>query len=149
MTVLTTPEQIDAARLLALRAMLKLEILGMSRSKSPTAYSILKKEYGCKGTREKVPWNTSKVITMRNMFDGALVFNKNISNWNTGNVTDMNYMFRDARVFNQDLSKWWVARIPYQPTEFSLRAFQWTLPKPVWGRLFVDIKSTATMGVTV
>ena len=54
MTVLTTPAQIDAARLLALRAMLKLEVLGMSRSKSPTAYSILKKEYGCKGTREKV-----------------------------------------------------------------------------------------------
>jgi len=54
MTVLTTPEQIDAARLLTLRAMLKLEVLGMSRSKSPSAYSILKKEYGCKGTRQAV-----------------------------------------------------------------------------------------------
>ena len=54
MTVLTTPDQMDMARLLTLRAMLKLEVLGMSRSKSPSAYSILKKEYGCTGTRKAV-----------------------------------------------------------------------------------------------
>jgi hypothetical protein len=54
MNVLTTPDQMEMARLLTLRSMLKLEMLGMSRSKSPSAYSILKKEYGCKGSREKV-----------------------------------------------------------------------------------------------
>jgi hypothetical protein len=52
MTVLTG-HQIDAARLLALRQMLKLEMLGMSRSKSPTAYAMLK-QMGYWGTREKV-----------------------------------------------------------------------------------------------
>jgi hypothetical protein len=52
MTTLTG-SQIDAARLLALRQMLKLEIKGMSRSKSPSAYAILKK-MGFKGTRESV-----------------------------------------------------------------------------------------------
>jgi hypothetical protein len=52
MTTLTG-SQIDAARLLALRQMLKLELKGMHRSKSPSAYAILKK-MGFKGTRESV-----------------------------------------------------------------------------------------------
>jgi uncharacterized protein YjfI (DUF2170 family) len=52
MTTLTG-HQIEAARLLTLRQMLKLEMLGMSKSKGPTAYSTLKM-LGWKGTREKV-----------------------------------------------------------------------------------------------
>lgn len=52
MTVLTG-HQIEGARLLTLRSMLKLEMLGMKRSRSPSAYSILKQE-GFKGTREQV-----------------------------------------------------------------------------------------------
>lgn len=54
MTALTTPDQIAAARLLTLRAMLALEIRGMQRSKAPSAYSIIKRDYGLKGTRESV-----------------------------------------------------------------------------------------------
>ncbi len=53
MTTLTG-QQIDDARRLALRQMLKLEIRGLSRSKGASAYSVLKKDYGYKGTREKV-----------------------------------------------------------------------------------------------
>lgn len=52
MTVLTG-NQIEAARLLTLRAMLKLEMKGLSKSRGPTAYSTLKM-MGYKGTREKV-----------------------------------------------------------------------------------------------
>jgi hypothetical protein len=52
MTVLTG-SQIEAARLLTLRQMLKLEMKGMSKSKGPTAYSTLKM-MGYWGTREKV-----------------------------------------------------------------------------------------------
>lgn len=52
MTVLTG-DQIEAARLLTLRQMLKLEMRGMSKSRGPTAYSTLK-DMGFKGTREKV-----------------------------------------------------------------------------------------------
>lgn len=52
MTVLTG-SQIEAARLLTLRQMLKLELKGMSKSKGPTAYSTLKM-MGFKGTRESV-----------------------------------------------------------------------------------------------
>lgn len=52
MTTLTG-HQIEAARLLTLRQMLKLEMLGMSKSKGPTAYSTLKM-MGYKGTRQDV-----------------------------------------------------------------------------------------------
>jgi hypothetical protein len=52
MTVLTG-SQIEAARLLTLRQMLKLELKGMSKSKGPTAYSTLR-VMGFKGTRESV-----------------------------------------------------------------------------------------------
>jgi len=48
-----TGSQIEGARLLTLRQMLKLEMLGMSKSRGPTAYSTLKM-MGFKGTREKV-----------------------------------------------------------------------------------------------
>lgn len=53
MTVLNTPEQIQTARLLALRQMLKLEIHGLARSKGPSAYSTLRM-MGYKGTRAEV-----------------------------------------------------------------------------------------------
>ena len=53
MTLLTATNQIEAARLLTLRQMLKLELRGMSRSKGPTAYSTLKM-MGFKGSRESV-----------------------------------------------------------------------------------------------
>jgi hypothetical protein len=65
MTVLTG-HQIEAARLLTLRQMLKLELLGMSKSKGPTAYSTLKM-MGWKGTREKV---LSDLDAWRNDFLG-------------------------------------------------------------------------------
>jgi uncharacterized protein YjfI (DUF2170 family) len=52
MTVLTG-HQIEAARLLTLRQMLKLEMLGMSKSRGPTAYSTLKM-MGYEGTRKSV-----------------------------------------------------------------------------------------------
>lgn len=48
-----TGTQIDDFQLLALRQMLKLEMRGMYRSRSPSAYSILKK-MGYTGTRESV-----------------------------------------------------------------------------------------------
>lgn len=53
MTTLTG-QQIDDARRLTLRAMLKLEIRGLSKSRGPTAYSTLKSVYGYKGSRESV-----------------------------------------------------------------------------------------------
>lgn len=53
MTTLSNPEQIEVARLLTLRQMLRLEMLGMKR-KGRSAYSILKSEFGFKGSRESI-----------------------------------------------------------------------------------------------
>jgi len=52
-TLLTTPEQISGARLIALRGALKLELLGMKR-RGRSAYSIIKDEFGLKGNKQKV-----------------------------------------------------------------------------------------------
>jgi succinylarginine dihydrolase len=52
MTTLTG-KQIEQAQLLTLRGMLKLEMRGMKRSRSPSAYSMLK-QLGYKGSREVV-----------------------------------------------------------------------------------------------
>ena len=65
MTVLTG-NQIEGARLLTLRQMLKLELKGMSKSKGPTAYSTLKM-MGFKGTRERV---LSQLDEIRNQLIG-------------------------------------------------------------------------------
>ena len=65
MTVLTG-NQIEGARLLTLRQMLKLEMKGMSKSKGPTAYSTLKM-MGFKGTRERV---LSQLDEIRNQLIG-------------------------------------------------------------------------------
>lgn len=51
---LTTPSQINTFRIYALRACLKLEVLGMKKHHGPTAYSIVKKEFGFKGSKERV-----------------------------------------------------------------------------------------------
>lgn len=53
MIICDTPESIDAFRLLALKGALKLEVLGMTRSGS-SAYSIVKKEFGFKGSKKVV-----------------------------------------------------------------------------------------------
>jgi hypothetical protein len=65
MTVLTG-SQIEGARLLTLRQMLKLEMKGMSKSRGPTAYSTLKM-MGFKGTRERV---LSQLDDIRNQLIG-------------------------------------------------------------------------------
>lgn len=52
MPVITGP-QIDAYRLITLRAMLRLELAGMTR-RGRSAYAILKSEFGFHGSRASV-----------------------------------------------------------------------------------------------
>ena len=61
MTALTTPDQIARYRLATLRAALKLEILGMKRSRGPSAYAILKTE-GFTGTRADILEQINKLL---------------------------------------------------------------------------------------
>ena len=65
MTVLTG-SQIEGARLLTLRQMLRLEMLGMSKSRGPTAYSTLQM-MGVKGSSKKV---LAQLDEIRNQLTG-------------------------------------------------------------------------------
>lgn len=61
-TVITAPEQIEFYRLCVLRTALRLEILGLKRSRSPSAYSALK-QMGYKGQRSAVLAQVNEDIT--------------------------------------------------------------------------------------
>jgi surface protein len=56
-------------------------------------------------------WNTSNVVYMQNMFNGASSFDQDISQWDTSKVTNMSYMFHDASTFNQFISQWDVRQV--------------------------------------
>ena len=62
--IAATPEEIEFYRLRALRSALKLEILGMKR-RGQSAYSIIKKEFGFKGSRNKVLRELNTLITAK------------------------------------------------------------------------------------
>ena len=49
-----TGESIDVYRQMTLRQTLKLEALGMTRSRAPSAYALVKKEFGFKGSKRRV-----------------------------------------------------------------------------------------------
>jgi len=53
MKALTTQPEMDFYQLVARRASLKLELVGMKR-RGRTAYSICKQVYGLRGTRQRV-----------------------------------------------------------------------------------------------
>ena len=61
MIILDTPEKIDMALFLSLRSALKLECLGMGR-RGQSAYSIIKQEYGFKGTKKSVLQQMEQII---------------------------------------------------------------------------------------
>lgn len=50
MTVIDTPEGINAYRLLVLRGALRLECKGMRRSRGHSASTVIKREFGLKGS---------------------------------------------------------------------------------------------------
>lgn len=54
MTTVITGKNIEAYRLMVLLSALKLEMLGIKRSKGRTAYSIIKSEFNLKGSRQSV-----------------------------------------------------------------------------------------------
>jgi hypothetical protein len=60
--VLDNPNQIAHFRLLTLRQMLKLEMLGMKHSSGKSAYAMIKRELGLKGSRQSVFEQLSKML---------------------------------------------------------------------------------------
>jgi hypothetical protein len=59
--LITQPDNINKFRLLTLQSALKLEVLGMS-SRGRSAYSIIKQEFGLKGSKKKVLEQFSRMI---------------------------------------------------------------------------------------
>lgn len=51
-------------------------------------------------------WSTANVTDMAEMFQGASVFNQDISDWNVSKVTKFSGMFGQATAFNQPIEKW-------------------------------------------
>ena len=51
-------------------------------------------------------WDTSSVVNMARMFQGAKAFNQPIGGWDTSSATNMNAMFGRAITFDQDISNW-------------------------------------------
>lgn len=64
-------------------------------------------------------WNTSSVVNMQGMFDGAEKFNQSIGNWNLSNVTSMQNMFKNAKSFNQPIGDWDVSNVIYFDNLFN------------------------------
>ena len=45
-------------------------------------------------------WGTSKVTSMKGLFNGKIKFNEDLSAWDVSRVTDMYEMFWGCRAFN-------------------------------------------------
>lgn len=61
-----TGSAIQEFRLIVLHKALKLELLGLRRSHSPSAYSILKRELNLKGSRQSVYDQVQKLLDNTN-----------------------------------------------------------------------------------
>ena len=70
--IINTPEKIDMYRMHVLHKMLKLEMLGvkMSKCRQPSAYSVIKKEYGLIGSRQKVYDGFEEIIAKIKQYRG-------------------------------------------------------------------------------
>jgi hypothetical protein len=65
--IIDTPEEINAYRKRVLLSALKLEIAGMKRC-GRSAYSIIKEEYGLKGSKQKVYEQFKSIIDNQQKF---------------------------------------------------------------------------------
>ena len=70
MIALTTPEEIAYYRLLTLKQGLEMEIKGFRLCRGRTCYSIVKKEFGFKGSKKKVLQQLIDLIEMN--FESAV-----------------------------------------------------------------------------
>jgi hypothetical protein len=61
-TIASTPDEIAFFQMCSRRGALRMEIVGMRRSRGRTAYSIIKEVYGLKGSRESVLEQLNKMI---------------------------------------------------------------------------------------
>ena len=56
-------------------------------------------------------WDTSRVKTLAQTFEGAAAFNQNVGAWDTSRVTTLHQTFFGAAAFNQELAGWDVTAV--------------------------------------
>jgi surface protein len=67
-------------------------------------------------------WDTKNITNISSIFNGANLFNQDISSWNVGNVTDMSFAFQVSR-FNQPIGSWDVSKVTNFSAMFNLTPF--------------------------
>ena len=82
-------------------------------------------------------WDTSRIISMEEMFYGAEKFNQKIPNWDTSNVISMSKMFYQAKKFNQNIGYWDVSNVEnmrgmfYDADKFNQPIGDWNVSKVI------------------
>lgn len=75
-----------------------------------------------------------RMTSAQDMFRNCVNFNsESLEYWNPGIVVNMTDMFNGASMFNRDLSGWCVSNVSAVPEGFDTGASAWSLPRPVWG----------------
>jgi surface protein len=64
-------------------------------------------------------WDTRNVTNTSSMFQGCTAFNQDIGGWDVSNVTTMNTMFISCTAFNQDIGGWDVSNVTDMATMFN------------------------------
>ena len=64
-------------------------------------------------------WDTSGLINIFNLFNGATNFNDDVSGWDTSSATSLASMFKNASSFDQDLGSWDVTSITNASNMFN------------------------------
>ena len=94
-------------------------------------------------------WNTTKVNTLRTMFQLQQIFNQDISTktvtvngstytaWNTGIVTDLAYTFCNTNAFNSSIDNWNVSNVTTLLSTFS-GAIKFNQPLNSWNTVKVN-----------
>ena len=91
--------------------------------------------------------NTGDSISMRQMFQGAIIFNQPIGTWDTSFVTNMSAMFHSNTGFNQPIGTWNVVNAVDMNTMF-FGATTFNQPLNSWNVQNVNNMSSMFQGAT-
>jgi len=98
-------------------------------------------------------WNVSQVRGMKQMFNGAIVFNQDISSWDVSSVLEIYEMFKGATAFNQNINIWKVDDIGltdmFDSSGISNGTYGFTVPEPLYTQFNqnIGIKGVNTVSI--
>jgi len=64
-------------------------------------------------------WDTSRVVMMKQCFEGSSAFNQDLSQWDVSRNTDMFTMFQGCSAFNSNLNSWDVSAVTRMDNAFG------------------------------